>query len=294
MQVPAEFEYARAGSVAEAVELLTAHGPDARLVAGGHSLLPMMKLRLAAPEWLVDINDVPEMRGITREGDVVRVGAMTRHAELLDSELLGELFPVLREAERVIADPAVRNRGTIGGSLCQCDPAEDMTTVCEVLRAQVVVVGPRGTRTMAARDVHAGPYESTLSFDEVLTEVRFPVRARAGSAYEKVERRTGDWAVAAAGAAVTLDEQGRAEDVAIGLTALGVHGGITRAEEVLRAQVPTDDLVREAARVTAEEARPSADQRGPVDYKRHLAGELTRRVLLRAVERATAAAQQEG
>src|SRR3954468_18471532 len=191
-----------ATSVADALELLERHGPESRVIAGGHSLLPMMKLRLARPEWLIDINDVAELRHITVDGDRLRVGALTRHADLLASETVGRLFPIVHDAERVIADPVVRNRGTIGGSLGQVDPAEDLTTVCDVLRAEVVIAGPGGERVIDVAEFHRGPYETACEQNELITEVRFPIWSGSASAYEKVERRVGDWAVAAAGAAV--------------------------------------------------------------------------------------------
>lgn len=292
VQVPAPFEYARASSVGDAVALLERHGPEARLVAGGHSLLPMMKLRLAAPEWLVDLGDLSQLAGIALDGDVVRVGAMTTHAALLDSELVGRLFPVVHDAERVIADPVVRNRGTIGGSLCQGDPAEDLSTVCDVLGATLVVEGLQGVRTLPVTALHAGPYETTLAHTDVLVEIRLPVRPRSGSAYAKVERRAGDWAVTAAGAAVVLDDDGRIADAAVGLTAVGVDGTVDGVAQALHGREPTPASLDAAARLAAEQARPTADQRGGVEYKRHLAGELTRRVLVRACERAAASAGQ--
>ena len=290
MQVPAPFEYARATSVGDALELLDRHGPESHVIAGGHSLLPMMKLRLARPEWLIDINDVAELRHITEDDGMLRVGALTRHAALLGSEVVGRLFPIVHDAERVIADPVVRNRGTIGGSLGQADPAEDLTTVCDVLRAQVVIVGPAGERVVDMADFHRGPYETACEQNELITEVRFPVRPRSASAYEKVERRVGDWAVGAAGAAVQIAEDGTVADVAIGLTALGLEGLATDAAAVLVGHRPSEDLLAEAGRLAAEASSPVEDQRGPVDYKRHLADELTRRVLRRALERVGATA----
>jgi carbon-monoxide dehydrogenase medium subunit len=286
VQIPAAFDYTRAGSVAEALDLLERHGPESRVVAGGHSLLPMMKLRLARPEWLIDINGLAELDFVIQDEGVLRIGALTRHATLLGSELVGRLFPIVHDAERVIADPVVRNRGTIGGSLCQADPAEDLTTVCDVLRAAVVIAGPLGRRELPIAELHRGPYETAVEQNELLTEVRLPVRERSGSAYEKVERRVGDWAVGAAGAAVVLAEDGTVAEAGIGLTALGLEGTATSAEEVLLGNRPTDDLIAEAGRRAAAESDPTEDQRGPVDYKRHLADELTRRVLRRAVERA--------
>ncbi len=256
------------------------------MIAGGHSLLPMMKLRLARPEWLIDINDLAELDHIVEDGDRLRIGALTRHTTLLESPLVGRLFPIVPDAERVIADPVVRNRGTIGGSLCQADPAEDLTTVCDVLRARAVIAGPGGEREVPMAEFHRGPYESAVDQSELLTEVRFPVADRSGSAYEKVERRVGDWAVAAAGAAVTLAEDGSIADASIGLTALGLEGVATAAAESLIGRRPGDDVFAEAGRLAAEASDPTEDQRGPVDYKRHLADELTRRVLRLASARA--------
>ncbi len=295
MQIPAAFDYVRAQSVDHALQLLTEHGEDARLIAGGHSLLPMMKLRLASPEWLVDINDLSEMAYIRDEGGTICIGAMTRHVDLLESELLAGMVPLVRDAEKTIADPLVRNRGTIGGSLCQADPAEDLSTVCHVLRAELVVRGRRGERTVPMSELHRGPYETSVAQDEMLTEIRWPIRARSGSAYTKVERRAGDWATAAAGAQVTLAADGTVEDVVIGLTAVGLDGGTaTRAAEATTGRHPGEDLYAEAGGLAAEQCRPTGDQRGTEAYKRHLADELTRRVLRRSVERAMAGAGQEG
>jgi aerobic carbon-monoxide dehydrogenase medium subunit len=290
VQVPAPFDYVRAASVAQALELLERHGPESRVIAGGHSLLPMMKLRLARPEWLIDINDVAELRHITEEADVLRVGALTRHAALLASDAVGRLFPIVHDAEKVIADPVVRNRGTIGGSLGQADPAEDLTTVCDVLRAEIVIAGASGERTVDMAEFHRGPYETACEQHELITEIRFPVRPRSASAYEKVERRVGDWAVAAAGAAVQMAEDGTIADAAIGLTAVGLEGLATDAAAVLVGQRPSEDLIVEAGRLAAAASAPVEDQRGPVDYKRHLADELTRRVLRRALDRVGATA----
>jgi aerobic carbon-monoxide dehydrogenase medium subunit len=192
----------------------------------------------------------------------------------------------------VIADPVVRNRGTIGGSLGQADPAEDLTTVCDVLRASIVITGPTGTRVISIEDLHMGPYETSCAQQELITEIRLPIRPRTGSAYEKVERRVGDWAVGAAGAAVTLAPDGTIEDAAVGLTALGLWGCAHDAMSALYGQRPSEELFAEAGRRAAAASSPVEDQRGPVDYKRHLADELTRRALRRATERATA--QMEG
>jgi aerobic carbon-monoxide dehydrogenase medium subunit len=287
MQVPADFEYARAGSVDEALSLLARYGPEARVVAGGHSLIPMMKLRLAQPEALIDINDLTELSYLRLDGDQLAIGAMTRHSELLASPLVAEHYPIFADAERVIADPVVRNRGTVGGSLCQADPSEDLSAAFGAVRATAVITGLRGTRTVPVREFHTGPYETVVGEGELLLEVRVPIRPGGGSAYRKVERRVGDWAVAAAGAALWLAADGTVEEVGIGLTAVGAaHFVAAEAEDYLRGKSATKEHFVAAAQLAAEHCRPSADQRGPVDYKRHLAGELTTRALARAAARA--------
>ncbi len=287
MQTPAPFGYERATSVDHAVTLLEQLGPDARLVAGGHSLLPMMKLRLARPEHLIDINDlVGDLSYLRVEGDELRIGAMTRHADLLASAVAGEHFRILHDAERVIADPVVRNRGTIGGSLGQADPSEDLSAVFAALRASVVIQGRAGTRTVSARDFHVGPYETAVGDAEMITEVRVPIRPGGASAYRKVERRAGDWAVAAAGVAVWLDGD-TVSEVGIGLTAVGAeHFCAPAAEDSLRGNAVTEEAIEAAGALAAEHTNPATDQRGPADYKRHLAGELTKRALRTAIERA--------
>ncbi|SFO65741.1 MULTISPECIES: FAD binding domain-containing protein [Actinomadura] len=285
MQVPANFEYAKATTVEEALALLARHGDEARVLAGGHSLLPMMKLRLAQPEALVDINDVAELARIRIEGDALCVGALVRHAELLGSAVAGEHFPILHDAERVIADPVVRNRGTVGGSLCQADPSEDLAAAFAALRASAVIRGPDGERVVPVREFHTGPYETVVEPGELLTELRVPIRPGGSSAYVKVERRVGDWPLAAAGAVLRLAD-GRIAEAGIGLTAVRAeHFTAAEAEDVLRGAVPSEEVFAEAGRVAAEHCDPGSDQRGPADYKRHLAGELTTRALRRAYER---------
>ncbi len=287
MQVPAPFEYERAVSVDEAVALLARHGPEARVVAGGHSLLPMMKLRLARPETLIDINGLSDLDYIRTEGDEIAIGAMTRHAGVLDSAVLAEHYRIFAEAERVIADPLVRNRGTVGGSLCQADPSEDLSAVFAALRGTAVIRSGAGTRTVGLRQFHTGPYETAVGAAEILLEVRVPIRPNTGSAYEKVERRAGDWSIAAAGAFVQLDGTGRVADVGIGLTAVGAaHFTCEEAEDALRGGAVTGQAVSQAAAICAERCQPQADQRGPVDYKRHLVGVLVARALTRSAARA--------
>jgi carbon-monoxide dehydrogenase medium subunit len=286
MQVPASFGYERADSLEQAIALLELNGPESRVVAGGHSLLPMMKLRLAQPEMLIDINGLTELAYVTLEDGELRIGALTRHGELLESEVAATHFPIFRDAERMIADPIVRNRGTIGGSLCQADPAEDLSAAFAAVKATVVIAGRGGTRTVPIGELHTGPYETVVGPAELLTELRIPIRPGAGSAYEKVERRVGDWAITAAGAAVWLDGD-RVADVGIGLAAVGAaHFRAAEAEEVLRGRDPDGQAVAEAAAVAAQRCSPASDQRGPEDYKRHLVDELTGRAVRRAVARA--------
>jgi carbon-monoxide dehydrogenase medium subunit len=284
VQTPPPFEYERATSVDGAIASL--QSSDARVIAGGHSLLPMMKLRLASPSRLIDINDLDELSYIRADGEQIAIGALTRHVELLESELLAEQFPIFRDAELVIADPVVRNRGTIGGSLCQGDAAEDLSAVCVALQAKAILRGPRGERVVGLNEFHIGPYMTAVQDGELLTEVRIPRKPGGGSAHEKVERRAGDWAIAAASAAVWIDG-GQIVDAGIALSAVGpttIHAD--RAADALRGSAPGEGLFAEAARMASEDCNPFADGRGPVDYKRHLAGVLTKRALRRAAARA--------
>jgi len=286
LQTPAPFEYERATSVEGAIASLQRLGPEARIIAGGHSLLPMMKLRLANPEHLIDINDLTELAFIREQDGEIRIGALTRHVDLLKSELLAEQFPLFRDAEQVIADPVVRNRGTIGGSLCQADAAEDLSAVCSAVKARAVIRGAEGERVVEMENFHLGPYMTAVGDGEMLTEVRLPLRAGAGSAHEKVERRAGDWAIAAASAALWIDG-GTISDAGVALSAVGlttIH--LSRAEELLRGQAPSEELFAQAGAIASEDCSPGADGRGPIDYKRHLAGVLTTRALRRAATRA--------
>jgi aerobic carbon-monoxide dehydrogenase medium subunit len=286
VQTPAPIEYERATSIENAIQLLEKYGPETRVIAGGHSLLPMMKLRLANPERLIDINDLDRLSYIREQEGEIRIGALTRHRELLESELLARHFPIFAEAERVIADPPVRNRGTIGGSLAQADAAEDLSAVCSALKARVAIAGSGGERAVSMEEFHVGPYQTAIGDAEILVEIRLPLRPGCGSAHEKVERRAGDWAIVAVSAALWV-QGGTIADAGLALGAVGpttVH--VTRAEELLRGKAPSEDLFGEAGAIAAEDCSPSADGRGPVDYKRHLAGELTRRALRRAAHRA--------
>ncbi|TCN58474.1 carbon-monoxide dehydrogenase medium subunit [Rhodococcus sp. SMB37] len=286
MQVPGPFEYERATGVEHAISLLDRLGEESRVIAGGHSLLPMMKLRLANPEHVVDINDLgSELDYIETDPEAVRIGALTRHRALLEADDLAAVFPIFRDAEKVIADPVVRNRGTIGGSLCQADPAEDLSTVCSVLDATCVLRGPSGVRELPFAEFHLGPYETAVAPNELLVEVRLPRKGTGSSAYAKVERRAGDWAVAAAGAAVWMSG-GVITDARVGLTAVRADDeALAAIADLLRGKAPSEELLREAGALASAGCSPESDQRGTAEYKRHLASELTVRTLRRAVER---------
>jgi carbon-monoxide dehydrogenase medium subunit len=280
MQVPSHVEYERATTVEHALSLLDRGGPEARPVAGGHSIIPMMKLRLAQPELLVDINGLSELDYLRVSDGELRIGALTRHAALLASPLAAEHYPIFADAERVIADPIVRNWGTIGGSLCQADPSEDLSAAFAAVRATAVIRNLGGSRTVPVREFHVGPYETVVGEGELLVELRIPIRPGGGSAYRKVERRVGDWSVAAAGAVLWLDG-GTVAEVGIGLTAVGAERFYAaEAEEALRGGPATAEAFARAGAIAAEHCAPVADQRGPV------AAELTARALAAAAARA--------
>jgi aerobic carbon-monoxide dehydrogenase medium subunit len=288
MQTPAPVEYSRATSVDDAIAQMESHDGQARFLAGGHSLIPMMKLRLANPGHLIDINPLePELSYIRQEGDEVAIGSMTRHVNMLESDLLGRLFPIFFEAEHVLADPVVRNRGTMGGSLCQADPAEDLSGVVTALKGEAVLRGPGGaTRRVGMEEFHVGPYMTAVGPAELLIEVRFKVKPGHGSAHEKVERRAGDFAIVAASAALWI-QGGRIADAGLACSAVGpttMH--IARAEQMLIGQTPSEDLFAQAGAMASQDCSPSADGRGPVDYKRHVAGVLSKRALVKAASRA--------
>jgi len=293
MQVPAHVEYERAVSVEHALSLLGR--PETRVLAGGHSLIPMMKLRLAQPELLVDINGLAELAFIALDGGQLRIGALARHADLLDSAVAGRCFPIFHDAERVVADPIVRLWGTIGGSLCQADPSEDLSAAFAAARATAVIRTPDGERTVPVRDFYLGPYETVIGRGELLAEIRIPVKPGTGSAYQKVSRRVGDWSVAAAAAVLRLGpDQQSITEAGIGLTAVGAeHFVAVEAEDYLRGRAADEESFGAAAKIAAKHCHPAADQRGPEDFKRHLVAELTARALRRAAERATAASGED-
>src|SRR5215470_10788009 len=260
VQVPAQVEYEKATSVEHALALLARYGPEARVLAGGHSLIPMMKLRLAQPETLVDINGLSELSYLRVAGGELQIGALTRHAELLSSAQAGEHFAIMHDAERVIADPIVRSWGTIGGSLCQADPSEDLSAAFAAMKGTMVIQGPGGSREVSARTFHTGPYETVVGPSELLTEIRLPIQPGGGSAYLKVARRAGDWPVGAAGAAVWLAD-GVIADTGIGLTAVGAtHFVAAEAEQFLRGRPADEESLAKAGEIAAEHCHPAPDQ----------------------------------
>jgi carbon-monoxide dehydrogenase medium subunit len=287
LQVPAQFDYEVATSVEEAIELLQRHGPEARLLAGGHSLIPMMKLRLAFPEVLIDIHELDgDLRFVREDDGALRVGALARHKDLLESPVVRERYTLLADAEKFIADPLVRNIGTVGGSFAHADPSEDLPAAFVALGAEVVVRGPNGERTIAVEDLATGPFETAIEPDEILTEARVP-RAPHGSSYFKVERRAGDYASAALGVALWMNEE-EIEDARIGMCGVGSTTLRAReAEEVLRGQKPEEELYKRAAERAAQECDPPDDARGTPEYKR----DLVRVLVVRAMERAAGRAR---
>jgi carbon-monoxide dehydrogenase medium subunit len=289
LQVPAQFDYEVAASVEEAIELLQRYGPEARLLAGGHSLIPMMKLRLAFPEVLIDIHELDgELRYVREEDGVLKVGALARHRDLLESSQVRERYTLLADAEKFIADPLVRNMGTVGGSFAHADPSEDLPAAFVALGAEVVVRGPEGERTIAVEDLAQGPFETAIEPDEILTEARVP-KAPQGSSYFKVERRAGDYASAALGVAVWMDGE-EIESARIGMCGVGSTTLRAReAEEVLEGQSPDGDLYKRAADKAAEECDPPDDARGTPEYKRDLVRVLIVRAMEQAVGRARGA-----
>ena len=297
--IPAMFDYFAPSTLEEATRLLKQHGPDAKLLAGGHSLIPLMKLRLASPQVLVDLNGVADLAGIEESDGHLRIGAMTRHAELEASELISDRYPLIADAAAVIADPLVRNRGTIGGSLAHADPAGDLASVMTALRAEVVLIGPAGRRalpfggsknerTVPIDDFLVGLFTTALEPNEVLTEVRVPMpNGGSGGAYEKLERKVGDFATVAIAVQLTVRD-GSCAEVGIALTAVGPTNIRARqAEDSLRGGNLDEQSLRAAADLAAQEAQPAADLRGSEAYKRDMVRVLTLRALRRALERAT-------
>ena len=285
--IPRPFEYHAPTSVDAALALLATHGGEAKLLAGGHSLLPMMKLRFAEPAHLVDLNRIPSLRGIRLEGNQIRIGAMTTENDLVWSPLLAEHCPLLVETARLISDPQVRYRGTIGGDISHGDPGNDHPAVMLCLGASFVLQGKQGERVVAADGFFLGTYATAMDPEEILTEIRIPVPAKdSGSCYAKLKRKTGDFATAAAAVLVKLDGE-NVLDVSIALTNVGATAlKATAAEDALRRRPLTDSAIDAAARLAMSICDPVEDLRGSVGYKIAMAGEMTRRALRTAAARA--------
>ncbi|MEO0317705.1 MAG: Carbon monoxide dehydrogenase medium chain [Pseudomonadota bacterium] len=284
--IPPSFDYHRPATVAEAVALLGKLGDDAKLLAGGHSLLPMMKLRFAEPTSLIDLNRIPELRGIREEGGKIVIGAMTTENELIASPLLQQKVPLLVEAAKQIADPQVRNRGTIGGDIAHGDPANDHPAIAKALDATFVLHGPSGVRRVAAVDFFHGTYMTDMAADEILSAIEVaPFAAGTGYAYRKLKRKTGDWATAAA-AIVLRMSGGKVEHVTIGLTNVAPTAiRATEAEALMQGQAITPELLQQVAMAVRAVCEPAEDLRGDAEYKTAMAGEMTKRAIELAASR---------
>lgn len=286
--IPATFDYHAPSSLADAVALLDKLGDDAKVLAGGMSLLPMLKIRLAQVGHLVDIGRIPGLDYIKEEGGSLKIGAATKETALERSELIRTRYPILLDTAAVIADPIVRNRATAGGNLAHGDPANDHPATMLALGASVVARGPRGERTIPVDQFFKGLFTTALAANEILTEIRIPTPpARSGGAYVKLERKVGDFATAAAAAQVTLGANGAIEKAGIGLTNAGpVPIKAVEAEKYLVGKKPDDATLQEAGRLAAKATSPSVDRRGSMEYKREMARVLTVRALQAAVRRA--------
>jgi carbon-monoxide dehydrogenase medium subunit len=284
--IPPGFDYHAPHTVADALALMGQLGPDAKLLAGGHSLLPMMKLRFAQPSALIDLNRIPSLRGIREEGDTIVIGAMTVENELIRSELLKAKVPLLPEAAKLIADPQVRNRGTIGGDIAHGDPANDHPALAIALDATFVLQGPGGSRQVKADAFFLGLYTTDMAEDEILTEIRIPaLPAGTGCAYNKLKRKTGDWATAAAAVVLRL-QGGVVSHIRIALTNVAPTAlRATAAEDALRGQPLNDSSIAAAAAAAMAICDPADDLRGNRAYKTAMAGQMLKRAIAQAAAR---------
>ena len=281
------FQYESPGTLAEAISMLHKYGEEAKVLSGGHSLIPMMKLRFANPEWLIDINGIPGLAHIKEEGGVIKIGALTREAEIEHSNLLKKHFPIFADVTKLIADPQVRNRGTIGGNLAHGDAANDHPAVMLALNATIIATGSDGERSIPIDEFFHGFYMTELQFGEILTEIQIPVPpAGTGSAYHKLERKVGDYATASVAIQLTLDSKGVCTAAGIGLTNVNpVPLRASRSEKALIGKPITDETIAEAAKYASEDCSPSADLRGSEEYKRAMVAVLVKRMIHKAVER---------
>jgi carbon-monoxide dehydrogenase medium subunit len=282
------FQYESPGSLSEAISLLNKYGDDAKILSGGHSLIPMMKLRLATPAYLIDINGIPGLSHITEDNGVVRIGALVREAEVEHSDLLAKHFPIFKDVTKLIADPQVRNMGTLGGNLAHGDAANDHPAVMLALRASVAITGADGEREVPIDEFFYGFYMTAVQQGEILTEIRIPVPpAGTGSAYHKLERKVGDYATSGAAVQLTIGEMGVVTAAGIALTNVNsVPLRAVRSEEALVGKPLSEDTIALAAQYASEDCNPSADLRGSEEYKRHVTGVLVKRMIHRAAERA--------
>ena len=285
--IPEQFGYSAPSSLGEALQLLQEHGEDAKVLAGGHSLIPMMKLRFATPTHLVDINNVPGLSYIREEGGKLKIGAMTREVDLEDSDLIASKFPIFIDASKLIADPQVRNFGTVGGNIAHGDAANDHPAVMIALNAEVEITGPDGKRTVPIDEFFYGFYMTAVQQGEILTEISIPVpNGKFGSAYHKLERKVGDYATAGVAVALTVDDEGTCTSAGIGLTNVNpVPLRASRSEEALVGTKLSDEDIAKAAQYAAEDCSPSDDLRGGEEYKRHVVKVLTKRMIQKAKER---------
>ena len=286
--IPASFEYAVARDLDHAIQLLASSGGDAKVLAGGQSLIPLMKFRLAQPSFLVDVNRIAGLAQIRENGDL-RIGALVREADLDQNAIVRERYQILVDTTRVIADPLVRNLATVGGNLAHADPANDHPATMLAVRASVVARGRNGERVIPIDDFFVDTFTTVLSPDEILTEIRIPKPPpRSGGAYLKLERKVGDFAIAGVAAMIALDEKGKVAAAGIGVTNAGPTAIRSRkAEEILRGQSPDDKTIAAAAAAAASEAKPWSDLRGPAEYKVDVIRVLTQRAIRKAVTRAT-------
>jgi carbon-monoxide dehydrogenase medium subunit len=286
--IPQSFEYLAPRTLPEAISYLQQYGDDAKILSGGHSLIPMMKLRLTMLSHIVDINGIPGMEYIKEEDGFLKIGALTREAELEGSDLIRKKYPIILDTAKMIADPQVRNMATVGGNLAHGDPANDHPATMLALNARVVATGATGKRTIPIDNFFVSLFETALEADEILTEIQIPIPAAGSSgAYLKLERKVGDFATAGVAAQVTLDKNGVCQSAGIGLTNAGpVPVRAAEAENLLTGQKPDDSLIAQAAQLAEDVAEPSEDLRGPVEYKKAMIKELTKRALTLAVKRA--------
>jgi carbon-monoxide dehydrogenase medium subunit len=288
--IPGQFDYVRPANMDETLRILKDREGEAKLLSGGYSLLPLIKLRLAQPALLVDLRDVSGLDGISEGDDYLTIGARATHRRIHEEAVIRERYPLLHDVTATIGDPQVRNWGTIGGSVAHADPASDWPAVLLAMRATIVCRSQTGDRTIAARDFFLDTFQTALEPTEVLTEIRIPRRQRgAAGAYEKLERKVGDFATVAVAAVVQLDDAGQIGSAGVGLTGVAeTPFAATDAEAVLTGNPPSDDVFRKAGAAAAAQSRPAGDVRGPVEYKRAMVAELTLRALRRATERALA------